>query len=156
MGAVRQPAQVEPLAGQRRDHDLGRLVAVPADLVLQTRSVVPPEEGEPVGLAEPLRVGRVTPAFLERVHPADVVEVVVRRHGHDRSVLDERSQLRAQIADPVAGIHDEVAVAPADMPDVRFEEEVEVILDEQRDRHRSPARVRNHRSATGSSVTCGR
>ena len=136
MGDVRQPARSKVGLGQRRDHDLGRLVAVPADLILQAGSVVPPEEGETFGRPEPLRVGRVTPALLERVHPADVVEVIMGRDGHERPVFDQWRELPAQIADPVARVHHEVAVAAADVPDVRFEEDVEMILDEQHDRPR--------------------
>ena len=74
------------------------------------------------------------------MHPADVVEVIVRRHGHDRTALDERIELGTEIPDPVPGVHDEVTVAAADMPDVRLEEEIEVILDEQRDRIGHPLR----------------
>ena len=62
-----------------------------------------------------------------------MVEVVVGRDRHDRPALDQRGELSTEIADPVARIHHEVPVAPTDVPDVRFEEDVEVILDEQRD-----------------------
>jgi hypothetical protein len=75
----------------------------------------------------------VTPALVEGVQPADVVEVVVRRNRHDRSIVDERRQLRAEIPDPVAGIHDEVAVPTAHVPDVGSEERVEMRFYEERD-----------------------
>ena len=106
---VRQPATSKSSPGSAVITQLGGLVAVPADLVLETRPEVLSQQREPVGLADPVRIGRMTPALVEGVQPADVVEVIVRRDRHDRSIADERRELRAEVADPVPRIHDEVA-----------------------------------------------
>ena len=140
-GGCPPSGHVEPLSGQRRDHELRGLIAEPADLVLQTRTEVLTPECEPVGHTDPVGIGRVTPAFVEGVQPACVVEMVVRGNRDDPSVVDERSQLRAQVTDPVAGIHDEVTVSPAYVPHVRFEERVEMSFHEQRDVLGDPSRT---------------
>lgn len=84
-------------------------------------------------MADPIGVCRVAPALVERVKPADVVEVVVGGDGHGRPTTLEQLELRAQIADPITGVHDEVPVAATHVPHVRLEERVEVILHEQHD-----------------------
>jgi hypothetical protein len=62
-----------------------------------------------------------------------VVEVVVGGDGHSRPTTHELPELRAQVADPIPGVHDEVPVATSHVPHVRLEERVEVILHEQDD-----------------------
>jgi hypothetical protein len=121
---------------ERRDHTVGGLVAIPTDLLLETRPEVRSQQREPVGIADPVRIGLVAPPLVERVQPADVVEVVMGGDGHDRPVVSECLELRAEIADPVARIDDEIALAAAHVPHVRLEERVDVILHEQHDLHR--------------------
>jgi hypothetical protein len=106
---------------------------VPADLVLETRPEVRPQQCEPVWFADPVCIGRVAPPLVEREQPADVVEVVVGGDGHDRPVVRGWLELCAEIADPVARINDEVALPAANVPHVRLEERVEVILHEEHD-----------------------
>ena len=60
-----------------------------------------------------------------------MIEVTVRRDGDRLAVLHERTQLGVEIADPVAGVHDEIAIPAANVPHVRLEERIEVLLDEQ-------------------------
>ena len=55
------------------------------------------------------------------------------RDGHDRPIAREWLELRAEIADPVARIDDQVALRAAHVPHVRLEERVEVILHESHD-----------------------
>jgi hypothetical protein len=130
---VRQPETSKSPRGQRRDHTVGGLVAIPTDLVLETRPEVRSQQREPVGIADPVRIGLVAPPLVERVQPADVVEVVMGGDGHDRPVVSECLELRAEIADPVARIDDEIALPAAHVPHVRLEERVDVILHEQHD-----------------------
>jgi hypothetical protein len=75
----------------------------------------------------------MAPALVEPVQTSHVVEVTVGRHGDDRAVAGEGRQLGPQVPDPVAGVHHHVPVPTAEVPDVRLEERVQMVLDQQRE-----------------------
>jgi hypothetical protein len=74
----------------------------------------------------------VTPAILELVEPADVIEVRVRDDRDDRTALAERVDRRAERPDPVRRIDDQLAFRSAHVPDVGLEERIDVRLDQSR------------------------
>ena len=101
----RPPAgDIEVSPRDRGDHTLGRFVAVPTDLVLETGPEVRPQQREPVGFADPVGIVRVAPTLVERVQSSDVVEMVVRGDGNHRSIATSgaSSPRRSPIPLPVS------------------------------------------------------
>jgi len=74
----------------------------------------------------------VTPAILELVETADVIEVRMRDDGDDGTAVAERVDRRAERPDAVRCVDDEVPLRSAHVPDVGLEERIDVRLDQAR------------------------